>query len=207
VKNDKKIEALSNYLGGNDIGALAQRDEVRYLKAVQEKEEVQRRKDEDEQRKNVQTKHFNMQGLNHQMMERDMTKKIQQMEDNRYAENIKSYVLQAQMKDEEVKNQAKNRQKEYLESLNKQMEEARVKKKFDSLMTEHERRVNDKDIKAYEVADTRNLYGKLPGNRGHEQERQEMYLNKLFTQQTSLTGSINPTSRQAYLNASPMTRI
>ena len=30
------------------------------------------------------------------------------------------------------------------------MEEARTKKKYDSLMTEHERRVNDKDIQAYE---------------------------------------------------------
>lgn len=36
-------------------------------------------------------------------------------------------------------------------------------------MTEHERRVNDKDIKAYEIVDTKNLYGKLPGFRTHDQ--------------------------------------
>ena len=35
-------------------------------------------------------------------------------------------------------------------------------------MTEHERRVNDKDIKAYEIVDTKNLYGKLPGYRTYE---------------------------------------
>lgn len=34
------------------------------------------------------------------------------------------------------------------------MEEQRYKKKYDTLMSEHERRVNDKDIKAYEVMDT-----------------------------------------------------
>ena len=40
-------------------------------------------------------------------------------------------------------------------------------------MTEHERRVNDRDIKAYEQMDTVNLYGKLPGfGGGHEQQRQ-----------------------------------
>ena len=56
----------------------------------------------------------------------------------------------------------------YQESLNKQMEDARIKKQYDSLMTEHERRVNDKDIIAYEQVDTKNLYGKLPGFRGND---------------------------------------
>jgi hypothetical protein len=35
--------------------------------------------------------------------------------------------------------------------LNKQIEDQSVKKRYDTLMTEHERRVNDKDIKAYEI--------------------------------------------------------
>lgn len=35
-------------------------------------------------------------------------------------------------------------------------------------MTEHERRVNDKDIQAYEQVDTKNIYGKIPGIRGPE---------------------------------------
>ena len=36
-----------------------------------------------------------------------------------------------------------------------------MKKKYENLMTEHERRVNDKDIEAYENYDTSNIYGKL----------------------------------------------
>jgi hypothetical protein len=35
-------------------------------------------------------------------------------------------------------------------------------------MTEHERRVNDKDIKAYEVVDNKTLHGKLPGFRTYD---------------------------------------
>jgi len=41
-------------------------------------------------------------------------------------------------------------------------------------MTEHERRVNDNDIKAYEVMDTNNIHGKLPGfGGGYEAERMQ----------------------------------
>jgi hypothetical protein len=43
-----------------------------------------------------------------------------------------------------------------------QIHETEQKKKYGGLMTEHERRVNDADIKAYEDYDTR-LHGKLPG--------------------------------------------
>jgi hypothetical protein len=49
------------------------------------------------------------------------------------------------------------------------MEDNSKMKKYDSLMTEHERRVNDKDIQAYEQVDNKNLYGKLPGFRGSNQ--------------------------------------
>jgi len=49
---------------------------------------------------------------------------------------------------------------------------AEEKKRYGGLMTEHERRVNDNDIKAYEAMDTVNLHGKLPGfGGGHEAER------------------------------------
>ena len=37
------------------------------------------------------------------------------------------------------------------------------KQRYGQLMSEHERRVNDRDIKAYEDHDTQNIYGKLPG--------------------------------------------
>lgn len=45
---------------------------------------------------------------------------------------------------------AKQRQFEYMNSLNQQINETNVKRKYGGLMTEHERLVNDADIKAYE---------------------------------------------------------
>ena len=46
-------------------------------------------------------------------------------------------------------------------------------------MTEHERRVNDRDIKAYEQMDTDNIYGKLPGFGGaHEAEKQRRMVER-----------------------------
>lgn len=64
------------------------------------------------------------------------------------------------------------------------MEEASKKKKYDVLMTEHERRVHDKDIKAYVEMDTQNVYTKIPGVKSHENDLQEKYLEKLFSNNT-----------------------
>jgi hypothetical protein len=45
------------------------------------------------------------------------------------------------------------------------MEEARLKRKYDNtLMTEHERRVHDKDIKAYVEMDNHTVFNRgIPG--------------------------------------------
>jgi len=59
------------------------------------------------------------------------------------------------------------------------MDEAAYQKRYGGLMTEHERRVNDRDIRAYEDHDTQNLYGKLPGFGGtHEAERQRTMVER-----------------------------
>ncbi len=71
----------------------------------------------------------------------------------------------------------------YNAALNGQMEEAKMKRRYDnSLMTEHERRVHERDIRAYVEGDTQSLYNRgIPGLRaGHEQELQDKYIGKLF---------------------------
>lgn len=63
------------------------------------------------------------------------------------------------------------------------MEEGRLKKRYgNSLMTEHERRVHEKDIQAYVDGDNQSLYNRgIPGLRGgHEQQLQDKYIGKLF---------------------------
>ena len=53
------------------------------------------------------------------------------------------------------------------------MVEGDQKKKYGGLMTEHERLVNDKDIKSYEIGD-RNIHSKIPGfGGGFEADKQK----------------------------------
>jgi hypothetical protein len=53
------------------------------------------------------------------------------------------------------------------------------KQRYGQLMTEHERRINDRDIKAYEDHDTVNIYGKLPGFGGlQDAQRQRMIVQR-----------------------------
>ena len=83
--------------------------------------------------------------------------------------------------EEQKREEAKKRQQEYCESLNAQMEEARKRKRYGELMTEHERRVNDRDIKAYVEGDRGNIYSKVPGVKGHDSQVQERYIDKIFS--------------------------
>ena len=40
-------------------------------------------------------------------------------------------------------------------------------------MTEHERRINDADIKAYEDMDTKNMHSRVPGIRSNDPSLQD----------------------------------
>ena len=71
--SEKKNKQLSNYLG-DDIHTLAKRDEAAYIKAVQEKDEKARRKEEEEMRKNLRTKNMNKESLSYQMQEKGIQK-------------------------------------------------------------------------------------------------------------------------------------
>jgi hypothetical protein len=50
------------------------------------------------------------------------------------------------------------------------MEESRKRRNFGALMSEHERRVHDKDIKAFIEMDNSQVYSNVPGVKSHEQE-------------------------------------
>ncbi len=49
-QNELKMKAHANYMVNNDFSNLAQRDEMQYLKAVAEKEEKARLREEADQR-------------------------------------------------------------------------------------------------------------------------------------------------------------
>ena len=93
------------------------------------------------------------------------------MEDDAFANIIKQKVQEGDMMDAQKRSELQVRAKKFVEGLNVQIYEGEQKKRYGGLMTEHERRVNDADIKAYEDQDGQ-LFGKLPGiGVSHEAER------------------------------------
>jgi len=163
------------------LHTLAKKDEESYLRALHEKEQREQRKQDEQMRNQLRSKQMNVQGLSQQLQEKQVQRQIKEIEEKRYGELVKHQVLTQQQMEALKQEEAKRKQKEYLNELGQQVEEARVKKRFGVLMTEHERRVNDKDIKAYENRDTQNIYSQIPGIKGHDQQLQEKYVNKIFS--------------------------
>lgn len=94
-----------------------------------------------------------------------------EIQERQFAEDVKMKVLTENQLDEVRREEAKVRMRAYNAALNGQMEEAKMKRRYDnSLMTEHERRVHERDIRAYVEGDTQSLYNRgIPGLRGgHE---------------------------------------
>ncbi|CDW84537.1 UNKNOWN [Stylonychia lemnae] len=199
-KNDQKLKALNNYLS-EDLHQLAKKDEQIYLKAMQDKLQKDQLMDEERQRVLAKSKQQNIQGLNSQLQEKQMQKNIQQLENVKYGEEVKNQLMNQQQLEQKHQEEQKLKQREYLNQLGQQLEETRTKRKYGALMTEHERRVNDKQIKAYENMETRNTDANL---RPYDQQVQEKYLNKLFQNQTmmpyALDTSQNGQDQKVYFN-------
>ena len=152
--------------------SLASRDEQNYLKAVAEKEDNARRRDDIDAQKMNRIRSNNMQGLHQQMQEREVQRKILEFQEKKFAEDVKNKVINEQQAEDAKREEAKRRMREYNNALNGQIKEAQMKRKYDrSLMTEHERKIHDKDIKAYMEMDNQNMFNRgIPGLAGgHEQ--------------------------------------
>jgi len=68
---------------------------------------------------------------------------------------------------------------EYLLSLNSQVKVDKQRKKYNGLMSEHDRRVNDKDMKAYQEQDTSTINTLMvPGLGNHYSQMQKGYMNR-----------------------------
>lgn len=83
-------------------------------------------------------------------MEKEQQRRLQKMEDDAFAQIIKQKVIEGDQLDAQKKAEYRTRAKQFVEGLRGQMNEFEMKKKYGDLMTEHERRVNNKDIEAYE---------------------------------------------------------
>lgn len=95
--------------------------------------------------------------------------------------------------------QKQKAKQEYFNSLNAQIKSEKQRKKYDILMTEHERRVHDKTIKAfehYEVGDSGSGSG-VPKLGQNYSAIQNKYIGRAFGTQDS---PINDISKRTNLN-------
>lgn len=70
--NDRKAEAFANFMAGRDLATLSKQDELRYMKAMADKE-VKEQKDEERKRLNL----LNARNQNKDMLLRQMQEKQQ----------------------------------------------------------------------------------------------------------------------------------
>jgi hypothetical protein len=150
-RNDKKTAQFANFMQGRDLATLSALDEARMLKQQQEKDARDRKVEEAKNMKFNAMKQDNLSVLQRQMLEKEQRRRLQKMEDDSFAAIIKQKVAEGEMMDEKKKEEFKQRTKQYNSKLQVQMEQGREKKRFGMLMTEHERRVNDRDINAFQI--------------------------------------------------------
>lgn len=109
---------------------------------------------------------------------------MKELQDKKFAEEVRNRVMTEEQIDQAKKEELRQRMEKYKQQLNGQIEEARNKRRYGEggLMTEHERKINDRDIKAYMEMDNQSVYNRgIPGIQvGHELEMQQKYIGKLF---------------------------
>ena len=88
-----------------------------------------------------------------QILEKDKAKQIQRMNDRIYAEDVMARVNSLENVEQRRANEKQQKSRDYYDSLSQQIKTDKQRKKYDILMSEHERRVNDRNIKAYEMMD------------------------------------------------------
>ena len=121
----------------------------------------------------------NYQSLALQLQEKQIQVENAKLQENAIANYYMKEANRYRQEIEDDKQKKKLMKEEYYKALADQINENNKKKQYSVLMTEHERRVNDRDIKAYEHLDTKNLYSKVVGFGGDN--KQEKYIDKSLT--------------------------
>ena len=144
-----KTEALRNFLNGRDWASLSKQDEERMMKAMKEKMDRDQKLEDEKNLRQRQARDNNLSVLKRQMQEKEERQRLQRMEDEMFARIIKQKVSEGEMLDEMKKQQIRDILKKNQHRLKEQMVENEEKQRYEILMTEFERKINDEDIEAY----------------------------------------------------------
>mmetsp|Transcript_43285 Transcript_43285/g.50820 ORF Transcript_43285/g.50820 Transcript_43285/m.50820 type:complete len:103 (+) Transcript_43285:837-1145(+) len=97
----------------------------------------------------------NYQTLTQQLHEKQQMKNNLKLQENAIADYYSKEADKYRKEQDEHRKLKQQQKEEYYKALADQISENKKKKQYSVIMTEHERRVNDRDIKAYEYKDTK----------------------------------------------------
>ena len=175
-KNDIKQKKLQEYMEQDPKEIRSRADEVSYLKNIEAAEKNGKLKDITVKAKKEKSQVSNYQSLALQLQEKNFKNENVKIQENAIANYYNNEADKYKQELENEKLKKKKQKEEYFKALSTQINENKKKQQYSVLMTEHERRVNDKDIKAYEQQDTANLYSKVVGFGGDK--KLEKYIDK-----------------------------
>jgi hypothetical protein len=162
---------------GKDLASLSAQDEERMIKQLNEKQLRDRKADDEKSMKHNHAKNDNLNYLKRQMIEKQDKARLEKLQDDAFAELIKQKVKDGEILDDKKKREIASHMKINQGKLKGQMVENQEKARYGILMTEHERKVNDNDIEAYENMENK-VYGQIPGMGGsYERDRQLKMVN------------------------------
>ena len=176
VKNDQKQNSLMKYMKQDPKAISAKRDEQAYIRNIElgEKKAVKKEFSEKQNRnKNVVQ---NSQALSMQLQEKQFIKQAEKEQQKLLHKQFEDEVNKVRQEEIDERDKMKQRQIQYQKDLDNQLKEKAKKNQFSVLMSEHERCVNDGDLKAYQNMDTKTLCAKLPGF--NSDNAQDKYIDK-----------------------------
>ena len=152
------------------------KDEMLYLKAMADEQQRASDKAANEKKVFLNRRKENYDILNKQMQEKELERVAKRKQEEEIGKQLIEQANKLHREQEENRRQERLRKQEYFKDLNQQISLNKKKKSYSVLMTDFERRVNDKDMKAYENVDTKHLYSLVPGFNSYNQ--QEDYIDK-----------------------------
>ena len=151
-----------------------------------------KREFEDKRNKDINTKQNN-EVLSKQLEEKRLARVNEKEQQALIAKQYQAEVNKIRQEELTERANKHKRQEEYYNQLNTQLRDKHKRKKYSVLMSEHERSVNDNDIKAYQKTDTSTLSAKIPGFK--ISNPQEKYIDKSMNvdaDAAKLYGKLNP---------------
>ena len=202
--NDIKQKKLQEYMEQDPKELRSRIDEANYIKNMEIAEQKGKIKDIEQKNKKEMTQVNNYQSLALQLQEKQIQMENLKMQENAIANYYMKEANRYRQEIEDEKFKKKMKKEEYYKALSNQINENKKKKQYSVLMTEHERRVNDRDIKAYENRDTKNLYAKVVGF-GGDQKLENLINKSLSLNNTNNSPNIISAKAMEMMDSNPKT--